>query len=73
MSSESGEVENGNERNSKHLFKLVWWEDDTKSCVSWGIRYGECFWIDTASGLLHFSGSKGDVMLPIKTMKFVLK
>lgn len=69
MSSNSDEYEDSTRRSAKHKFKLVWWEEESKSCTA----YGDKLWVDTASCLLHFEGSHGEILIPIRTMKFVVK
>jgi len=49
--------------------KLVWWEEQEKCCAA----YGNDYWIDTSSAVLHFEGLKGEILIPTRMMKFVLK
>lgn len=53
----------------EYRYKLAWWEEDGKCSVA----IGNSFWIDTASALLHFEGSHGEIVIPTKTMRFVIK
>ena len=57
----------GNQR--EYRFKLAWWEDENKCCIA----YGDGYWIDTSSALLHFDGLQGEILIPTRTMKFVVK
>ena len=52
-----------------YKFKLAWWEDENKCCTA----YGDDYWIDTSSALLHFQGLQGEILIPTRTMRFVVK
>jgi hypothetical protein len=54
---------------TEYRFKLAWWEEEGKCSVA----MGNSFWIDSASSLLHFDGSHGEIIIPTKMMKFVIK
>ena len=69
MTSEGRDDSRTEKRSNDFRFKLVWWEPGDKC----GTAYGDGFWVDTTSALLHFSGSHGLIVLPTKTMTFILK
>lgn len=72
MGSEDGSAAQYKEKDGKrYKYKLAWWENDNEGRCS--IAYGDEYWTDTASSLLHFMGSHGEVVIPTKTMKFVIK
>jgi len=67
MGSEDGTKREKNGKDFK--FKLAWWEEDGKCSTA----YGDEYWVDTASSILHFEGSHGEIVIPTKTMRFVIK
>jgi hypothetical protein len=70
MTGEPGSFDDDTRRRSKDSkYKLAWWEDDTKCCTA----YGDKYWIDTSSALLHFEGTQGEILIPTRMMKFVVK
>jgi hypothetical protein len=69
MGSDENKTARRDKSGNAYRYKLAWWEEDGKCSVA----TGDSFWIDTSSSLLHFEGSHGEIIIPTKTLKFVIK
>lgn len=59
-----------NDKQEQFRFKLAWQEEEGKP---WCTARGNSFRYDTATCVLIFDGSHGEIILPTRTMKFVIK
>jgi len=58
------------DKGNEYKYKLVWWEDESKRP---GVAYGNEFFVDTSSCLLYFEGRDGQIIIPTRTGKFIVK